>query len=93
MIRFDNVTKSFGKREILKGVTLEIEKGKTTVIFGVSGGGKSTIIKHMVGLLKPDSGTITYKGIRIDNADETYITRNPKTNRFFVSKRSTCLTV
>lgn len=71
MIRFENVTKSFGKREILKGVTLEIEKGKTTVIFGVSGGGKSTIIKHIVGLLKPDSGTITVDGIRVDNADET----------------------
>lgn len=71
MIRFENVTKSFGKREILKGVNLEIERGKTTVIFGVSGGGKSTIIKHIVGLLKPDSGTITVDGIRVDNADET----------------------
>lgn len=70
MIRFENVTKSFGKRQILKGVDLEIEKGKTTVIFGVSGGGKSTIIKHIVGLLKPDSGTITVGGIRVDNADE-----------------------
>lgn len=70
MIRFENVTKRFGKREILKGVNLEIEKGKTTVIFGVSGGGKSTIIKHIVGLLKPDSGTITVDGIRVDNADE-----------------------
>lgn len=71
MIRFDNVTKRFGKREILKGVNLTIEKGKTTVIFGVSGGGKSTIIKHIVGLLKPDSGTISYNDMRIDNADET----------------------
>lgn len=71
MIRFENVTKRFGKREILRGVDLEIEKGKTTVIFGVSGGGKSTIIKHIVGLLKPDSGSITIDGIRIDNADET----------------------
>lgn len=71
MIRFENVTKSFGKREILRGVTLDIERGKTTVIFGVSGGGKSTIIKHIVGLLKPDSGTITVDGIRVDNADET----------------------
>ncbi|MDP3464464.1 MAG: ABC transporter ATP-binding protein [Sulfuricurvum sp.] len=70
MIRFEDVTKSFGKREILRGVNLEIEKGKTTVIFGVSGGGKSTIIKHMVGLLKPDSGVITVEGIRVDNADE-----------------------
>lgn len=71
MIRFENVTKSFGKREILKGVNLEIERGKTTVIFGVSGGGKSTIIKHIVGLLKPDHGTITVDGVRVDNADET----------------------
>lgn len=70
MIRFENITKSFGKREILRGVNLEIEQGKTTVIFGVSGGGKSTIIKHMVGLLKPDSGVINYKGTRIDHADE-----------------------
>lgn len=71
MIRFENIHKRFGKREILKGVDLEIEQGKTTVIFGVSGGGKSTIIKHIVGLLKPDSGTITYKDIRIDNIDES----------------------
>lgn len=70
MIRFENVTKRFGKREILRGVNLEIERAKTTVIFGVSGGGKSTIIKHMVGLLKPDQGIITYNGTRIDNADE-----------------------
>jgi len=70
MIVFENVTKSFGKRQILKGINLEIERGKTTVVFGVSGGGKSTIIKHIVGLLKPDSGSITIDGIRIDNADE-----------------------
>jgi phospholipid/cholesterol/gamma-HCH transport system ATP-binding protein len=71
MIQFENVTKSFGKREILRGVNLEIEQGKTTVIFGISGGGKSTIIKHMVGLLQPDGGVITYKGTRMDHADET----------------------
>lgn len=70
MIKFENVTKRFGAREILKGVNLEIERGKTTVIFGVSGGGKSTIIKHIVGLLKPDQGSITVDGIRVDDADE-----------------------
>lgn len=70
MIHFENVTKSFGERQILRGIDLEVEKGKTTVIFGVSGGGKSTIIKHVVGLLKPDSGKITLNGTRIDNADE-----------------------
>jgi phospholipid/cholesterol/gamma-HCH transport system ATP-binding protein len=70
MIQFENVTKSFGNRQILRGVNLTIEKGKTTVIFGVSGGGKSTIIKHMVGLLKPDQGIIRYQSRRIDNINE-----------------------
>lgn len=87
MIRFENVTKRFGSREILKGVNLEIEQGKTTVIFGVSGGGKSTIIKHIVGLLKPDNGTITYKDIRIDNADESTLREVRKKNRIFIPKR------
>jgi phospholipid/cholesterol/gamma-HCH transport system ATP-binding protein len=58
MIKFENVKKKFGSREILKGVNLDIVPNKTTVIFGVSGGGKSTIIKHIVGLLKADSGNI-----------------------------------
>lgn len=71
MIRFLDVTKSFGKRQILRGVNLEIEQGKTTVIFGVSGGGKSTIIKHIVGLLKPDNGEIYYRDQRIDNINES----------------------
>ncbi len=65
MIVFKNVHKSFGDREILKGVNLKIVPNKTTVIFGVSGGGKSTIIKHIVGLLKPDSGSIKIDGVDI----------------------------
>jgi phospholipid/cholesterol/gamma-HCH transport system ATP-binding protein len=70
MITFENVKKSFGKREILKGVNLEIVPNKTTVIFGVSGGGKSTIIKHMVRLLKPDSGRIIIDGTDITKISE-----------------------
>ncbi len=69
MIRFENVYKSFGEREILKGINLRIVPNKTTVIFGVSGGGKSTIIKHIVRLLKPDSGKIF-----INNFDITLAT-------------------
>jgi phospholipid/cholesterol/gamma-HCH transport system ATP-binding protein len=70
MIRFENVKKSFGKRDILKGVDLHIVPEKTTVIFGVSGGGKSTIIKHIVGLLKADSGKIVVDGEDITNMRE-----------------------
>lgn len=70
MIRFENVYKSFGSRTILKGVDLEIPSHKTTVIFGVSGGGKSTIIKHIVGLLQPDSGNIYVDDVKVNGADD-----------------------
>ncbi|KIM09096.1 MAG: ABC transporter [Sulfurovum sp. PC08-66] len=62
MIHFRNVHKAFGERRILKGIDLDIEAGKTTTILGVSGGGKSTIIKHIVGLLQADSGQIIVDG-------------------------------
>jgi phospholipid/cholesterol/gamma-HCH transport system ATP-binding protein len=61
MIRVENLYKKFGQNEILKGVNLNIEPNMCTAIFGLSGGGKSTIIKHIVGLLKPTSGSIIYK--------------------------------
>ena len=69
MIRLENVHKRFGSREILKGVNLELPEGKTTVIFGVSGGGKSTIIKHIVGLLQPDKGDIFVNDVKVNGAD------------------------
>ncbi len=62
MIKIRNLKKSFGKKEVLKGVDLDIKEGATTVIFGLSGSGKSTIIKHIVGLLKPDEGEILVDG-------------------------------
>ncbi len=70
MIRFENVHKSFGNRAILKGVTLEIPPHKTTVIFGISGGGKSTIIKHIVGLLQPTSGNIYVDDVKVNGASD-----------------------
>jgi len=70
IIRFENVHKAFGSRHILKGVDFEIPEGKTTVIFGVSGGGKSTIIKHIVRLLEPDEGHIYVDNICVDSADD-----------------------
>lgn len=70
MIVFEDIKKSFGDREILRGVNLKIVPNKTTVIFGVSGGGKSTIIKHIVRLLEPDSGKIIIDGIDITKISE-----------------------
>ena len=62
ILEIKNLHKSFGDKNILKGVDLELKEGKCTAIFGLSGGGKSTIIKHVVGLLIPDKGEILYKG-------------------------------
>ncbi len=58
MIEISNLHKSFGKNIVLNGVNLIIEKGETLVIIGRSGCGKSVLIKHIVGLLKPDSGFV-----------------------------------
>ena len=65
MIRLVDLHKSFGKQKVLDGVDLEIEEGKTTVIIGRSGGGKSVLLKHIIGLFKPDSGQVLVDGTDI----------------------------
>jgi phospholipid/cholesterol/gamma-HCH transport system ATP-binding protein len=62
LIEFRNVTKRFGERTILEGVNLSIFAGEVTTIIGLSGTGKSVTLKHIIGLLKPDSGEILYQG-------------------------------
>jgi len=58
MIEIKNLHKSFGKNKVLQGVNLEIHPGETIVIIGRSGCGKSVLLKHIVGLLTPDSGYV-----------------------------------
>jgi len=71
ILQIKDMHKTFGTKKVLKGVTLDIVQGKCTAIFGLSGGGKSTIIKHIVGLLKPTSGDIIYDNDKnIANMDE-----------------------
>jgi phospholipid/cholesterol/gamma-HCH transport system ATP-binding protein len=62
MIEFIDVYKSFGSFRVLQGMNLAFPKGKTTVILGRSGTGKSVTIKHILGFLKPDKGTIMIDG-------------------------------
>ena len=62
MIEIHDLHKSFGSKEVLTGVNLNINNGKTTVIIGRSGCGKSVLIKHIVGLLQPDSGWVKVEG-------------------------------
>lgn len=68
-IKIRNLHKRFGQKEVLRGVNLDIKSGNTTVIFGLSGGGKSTIIKHIVGLLKADKGEIWVGNTDVCKAD------------------------
>ena len=62
LIEFKDVTKSFGSRMVLDRVNLQIYEGQVTTIIGLSGSGKSVLLKHIIGLLKPDEGTILFKG-------------------------------
>jgi phospholipid/cholesterol/gamma-HCH transport system ATP-binding protein len=57
-IQLIDVEKSFGRQHVLRGVNLEVREGKTTVIVGASGTGKSLILKHMLGLIRPDRGQV-----------------------------------
>jgi phospholipid/cholesterol/gamma-HCH transport system ATP-binding protein len=69
MIEIKHLKKVFGTKEVLKDVNLIIEENKSTYILGLSGQGKSTIIKHIVGLLKPTSGEILVDGVDVAKAD------------------------
>jgi phospholipid/cholesterol/gamma-HCH transport system ATP-binding protein len=62
LISLQNVYKSFGPKRVLQGFTLEIIEGETMVVIGYSGTGKSVAIKHIVGLLEPDEGTVFVDG-------------------------------
>ena len=62
LIEFRNVSKRFGDRTVLENVDLRIYEGQVTTIVGLSGSGKSVLLKHIVGLLRPDEGTILFRG-------------------------------
>jgi phospholipid/cholesterol/gamma-HCH transport system ATP-binding protein len=74
LIELRNIYKRFGWLVVLNGVTLNIEKGQSLVVIGASGSGKSVLLKHIVGLLKPDRGEVYFGGRRIDNLSERQLT-------------------
>jgi phospholipid/cholesterol/gamma-HCH transport system ATP-binding protein len=67
LIELRQIFKRFGWLQVLNGVSLQIEHGKCLVVVGASGSGKSVLLKHIVGLLKPDAGEVWFSGKRIDN--------------------------
>ena len=62
MIEAHNISKSFGDHQVLDDVSIRFERGKTNLIIGASGSGKTVLMKCLVGLIKADSGTIEYDG-------------------------------
>ncbi len=74
-IRVCGIHKSFGDTVVLAGVDLEVEHGETLVILGGSGSGKSTLLRCMIGLEKPDQGTVHIQGTDIFAASESRLVR------------------
>ena len=70
MISFRNVQKSFGTKHVLKGVSFDVPDGKVFFIIGASGVGKSVLIKHLIGLIRPDSGEILLDGEDVSQLSE-----------------------
>jgi phospholipid/cholesterol/gamma-HCH transport system ATP-binding protein len=75
LIELHNVHKRFAHLVVLDGIDLLIEAGESIVVIGASGSGKSVLLKHIVGLLKPDSGRVIFDGQRIDGLPERQLMR------------------
>lgn len=75
MIRLENIYKKFERKEVLIDVSLEIYEGETLAIIGRSGSGKSVLMKHIIGLLKPDQGRVSVDGIDINNISYSELRR------------------
>ena len=78
MIEIKNLCKSFGDKEVLKDISAVFESGKTNLIIGQSGSGKTVLIKNLVGLLEPTSGEVLYDGrnfVAMDKKEKTMMRR------------------
>ncbi|MBN3040955.1 MAG: ATP-binding cassette domain-containing protein [Candidatus Omnitrophica bacterium] len=73
MIEIRNLQKSFGNKEVLKGVNLKVNKGENFLLIGRSGAGKTVLLKNIIGLLRPDSGAIKIDGTDITQLDKAHL--------------------
>jgi len=65
VIRVENLRKSFGGQPVLKGINLEVNRGEIMIVIGQSGGGKTVLLKHLLGLLRADAGRIVVAGVDV----------------------------
>jgi len=75
VIEFTNVRKRLGQRQVLDGIDLRVRRGETMVIIGRSGIGKSVTLKHIVGLMRPDTGQVIVDGIDVGDANHDTLLR------------------
>ena len=75
MIELRGVHKSFGSQHVLRGLDLAVPRGRVTVIIGRSGSGKSVILKHMIGLIRPDQGQVLVDGDDLTRLDDRQLNR------------------
>ncbi len=78
MIEIIDVHKNFAELEVLKGVNLNVKRGETIVIIGRSGCGKSVLLKHLIGILTPDSGKLLFNGVNISQMKENELMEHRK---------------
>ena len=69
-ISIRDLYKTLGRQEVLKGVDLDVQSGETLVVIGRSGGGKSVLLKHIIGLMKPSKGKVLVEGVNIADLNE-----------------------
>ncbi len=73
VIRIEGLHKRFGEHHVLKGINLEVAQGTTRVILGLSGSGKTVLMKHIIGLLQPDAGHVWIDGEDITTLDHRHL--------------------
>ena len=75
MIEIETLAKSFGSKQVLRGVSLRVERGESLVVIGGSGTGKSVLLKCILGLVTPDAGTIRVNGAPVAQGREEFLSR------------------
>ena len=77
-IRFVNIEKAFGPKKVLRGVNLDVARGETVVVLGGSGSGKSVLLRHAVGLVRPDAGQVFVEDLEISTLDDDQLQETRK---------------
>jgi phospholipid/cholesterol/gamma-HCH transport system ATP-binding protein len=75
MIELRNLSKSFDHKPVLRDVSLTVERGETLVVIGRSGSGKSVLLRHVLGLIKPDAGAVAIDGVQLDRVSRVELYR------------------